>query len=79
MVLALHLRHGVKFVEAKAGAPEQVKVWQCHPRKVEMMMVSTARIETSLAMWAQVTAIHVFADRQFVSADPAENRSNVPI
>ncbi len=43
-----------------------------------MEVVSAAGIEASLAVRAQVAAVHVFADRQLIPAGSAENRSNIP-
>jgi hypothetical protein len=43
-----------------------------------VVVVSAAWVEGGLAMRAQVAAVHVFADRQFVAAGSAKNCANVP-
>ena len=44
-----------------------------------MVVVSAAWVEAGPAEWAQVAAVHVLPDGQFVPAGSAENCSNVPL
>ncbi len=47
--------------------------------KIKVVVVSATWVEGGPAEWAQVAAVHVFPDRQFVPAGSAENCPNVPL